>query len=271
MTTNCSTNLRSIVSHLSLERQARNLRAIWQSCLLVALCLTLCTRVTAAVLDGSGNNLPIPSINPGTSTNAIAPAQFPQLTTTGASTFSGTWVNPVHPNWVGTWTASGPRTNNISNGSTTFDFSSLPLGALPIGTFVRFGDVDRGAGQNETFTLRAYSDLAGNSPLSKWLDEPVGVRTVIGSGPGNSVLPRDMPAWSYSGVGSYTIDGNPVPNNPNIAFVLTNNQPIVRLDVEKTSNPYQLDLLAPEIVPEPSSLLLWAAATLFCVSSRRQR
>lgn len=230
-------------------------------CFSLSLLLTLCIgEASASPLTGAGLHLPIPTPNIGDNTRAAPGTLFPQIVQDpSVPSLTGSWSSPAKPDWVGTWSATGLPTNNISSGITVFDFTAMPLGALPVGTFVRFGDVDSGAGVPEYFELQAYADAQGTQPLMAWLDGPVGVRTSGGTGPGQSVQASDMPRWEYNTTSHhYTIDGSSVPGNPNVAFVLQTNQPIVRLDVAKATSPYQLDLLAPT-VPEPSTGALAAA------------
>lgn len=229
----------------------------------------------AAPLVGSGQHLALPASNLGDSTRAAPGTLFPtyvvavpQNKTTPPS-HTGTWSAPAHPDWVGTWSAVGLRTSNTREGTTFFDFSALPTGALPAGTFFRFGDMDTGSSVSETFTMQAYTDAASTQLANQWLDMPSGYRTVTGTGAGGAVLPVDMPGWSYTAATStYYIDGNTVTaGNPNVAFVLQTNQPIVTLTVIKEESPYQLDFLAP-VVPEPGALMLVAGAITYAMLRR---
>ncbi|MFV1980731.1 MAG: hypothetical protein ACC655_06220, partial [Rhodothermia bacterium] len=98
----------------------------------------------AAVLSGSGPNLPIPGVNP-----PWPPGVALTRTPVGGG-FTGTWTSPADANWIGTFNATGSVPSNTSSGSTNYDFSALPNGNLPVGTFFIFNDVDSGSQTNET-------------------------------------------------------------------------------------------------------------------------
>jgi len=204
----------------------------------------------AAVLTGSGSHLPIPSPNPG-GPPGVAPTLVVSI-----NGFTGTWTPPAMPPWVGTFSALGPVPNNTNLGTTRYDFTTLPGGVLPAGTFFLFGDVDSGSGPGETLDLQAY-DPIGNFITSPWLDEPIGVWG-SGTGIGGSIVAGDMPGWDWNNItlNTYRIDGNTVTSgNPTVGFALVNNQPIARLDVHKASTFNSFALHAP-VVPEPSTLAL---------------
>lgn len=167
--------------------------------------------------------------------------------------WTGTWTPPALAAWVGTFNATGPLPSGTSNpaGTTTYDFTALPNGNLPHGTFFRFGDLDFGSATNERFELRAFFN--SSVPITAaWLGGPVGVST--------GALAAQMPEYSFDNLsGVYTFDGTNVPGNPNIGFVLDNNTPITQLEVIRFSSFASFSLAAP--IPEPSSFfLLWCGA-----------
>ena len=169
-----------------------------------------CTAVMAGPLSGSGTHLPIPVPNPGVPAIAAPAITFVPPDPNNYTGFNGTWTDPAQPAWQGTFTATGPLTDNKSKGTTSYDFTHLPTGGLPTGTYFFFGDVDSGSGTDERFLLTAYTALGGLID-SAWLDVPSSVYGV-------SAIVRDaMPAWSLVG-GTYTIDGSNVSGNPEIIF-----------------------------------------------------
>jgi len=206
-------------------------------------------------LTGSGSHLAIPAPNPG------APANQPRAITTGSGGFTGTWTPPALAPWVGTFSASGPIPGTTSNppGVTLYDFTSLPTGALPSGTYFRFGDVDTGSATTEQFILHAFD--SNGQILSPWLDVPIGVS-------GTGISSTSMPGWSFDALsGGYTIDGTSVTSNPNVAVYLPNNTAITTLEVQRTSEFSSFSLHAP--VPSPATLSVLAAGPVFARRRRR--
>ncbi|MFG0257740.1 MAG: hypothetical protein ACF8GE_07565 [Phycisphaerales bacterium JB043] len=223
--------------------------------ILLALFAVTSTSTSAQPLTGSGANLPIPTPNPG------APANQARSITTGGSGFTGTWTAPALTPWVGSFSAVGPVPSGISNptGITVYDFTSMPTGVLPVGTYFRFGDVDQGSTTTETFILQAF-DSSG-MVTSPWLDAPIGV---TGTGIGTTT----MPGWSFNTTtGAYTIDGSTVIGNPNVALYLPNNTALTMLEIQRTSGFANFSLHAP--IPTPGSLGLLAAGG-WCLARRRR-
>lgn len=211
---------------------------------------------SAAPLTGSGPNLPIPSPNPGAPTG-----QANTLVTSGPG-FTGTWTAPVLSPWIGTYSAFGPIPSSNANpaGFTRYDFTTLPTGVLPVGTYFWFGDVDGGSTTTEQFILNAY-DSAGALINTPWLDEPFGVN-------GTGLSPTAMPGWNWdAGTSTYTIDGTSVVGNPSIGVWMESNTGIARMDLTRTSNFANFNLWAP--VPTPATSALFALGALG--ASRRRR
>lgn len=220
----------------------------------------------AAPLTGAGPHLSIPSPNP-----AWPPGEPVARVATGTG-FTGTWTTPVHPNWVGTYNATGAIPSSTAIGLTSYDFTSLPLGHLPVGTFLVFGDVDYGSNHPERFDLKAY-DSSGSLITTPWLDETYAVRGP-GTGTGGTVVPNNMPAWSWDASttpSTYVVDGTTTTGGiMSVAFALVNNQPIFSMELDKATDFNGFVLQAP-IVPEPSSILLITLALGAMVLKRRKR
>lgn len=216
----------------------------------------------AVPLTGSGAHLPIVS--------PIVPANQGRTTAPIAGGFSGTWTAPAAAAWVGTFTALGPIPAGLANpiGTTRYDFTSLPLGALSAGTYFRFGDLDGGSSTTETFTLRAF-DASNSLITAPWLDGPV-YTGGIGTGPGSSLVTGNMPGWSWTaGTGSYFFDGSTITTaNPSVSFYLESNMDIAYLQLTRTSAFANFSLGAP-LVPAPGSAALLAAAGI--AGARRRR
>ena len=165
--------------------------------------------------------------------------------------WTGTWTPPALLPWSGgssgTFNATGPLPAGTNpTGTATYDFTLLPNGNLPVGTYFRFGDVDDGSSTNEVYELRAF---VGSTQLtSAWLDETIGVDDFF-----NLPTAAKMPEYSFA-AGVYTIDGNNVPGNPGISFVLPSNTAMTKLEVIRFSSFENFSLAAP--IPEPSTLAL---------------
>lgn len=222
----------------------------------------------AGVLTGSGSHVVIPAPNPGAPLAWQSPTIFPIPLT---NNYANTWSAPALTPWVGTFFADGPQPSTGNMGTTRYDFTTLPAGGLPAGTFFIFGDVDTGSAGNETFELRAFTAPTGPfsfpTPITTpWLDEAVSVWGT-GSGPAGSPAAVNMPGWSWNG-NTYIIDGNTVGGgNPNVGFALVSNMPIEILALVKTDTSYGFGLAAP--VPAPATAALLGAATLAACRRRR--
>lgn len=206
----------------------------------------------ATPLTGFGDHLPVPTPNPGVPfkqnrTISQVPPEPPY-------DFTGTWSAPAYPDWIGTFSATGPVPvyTDTDPGTTEYVFTSLPTGVLPAGSFFIFGDVDRGSGQVEKFTLGGRDSPGSDFINEAWLSEPVGV---WGSGVGALAMPH----WNWDTTsGIYTIDGISVPGNPTISFALMTLQPIAELQINRESNYANFVLAAP--IPEPSTLMMLSLA-----------
>lgn len=217
----------------------------------------MCSVAEAVLLTGSGSHLPVPA-------NGVPNGQ--SMTVTGntvAGPWQGSWLAPALPNWVGTFDVIGPvpagTTNNT--GSSWYDFTSMPTGELPVGTYFRLGDVDQGSGTLENFTLTANN--SSGLITTPWLNEPIGAS---GSGVGGPITLTDMPGWSYTG-GVYNFDGSTVGGNPNISLILTNNVGITHLSVTRSSGYANFSLLAP--IPEPGSMAMMVLGGLAMLKRTR--
>lgn len=225
--------------------------------------LSLSAVVSAAPLIGSGANLPIPSPNPGE-----PPRQGAALSGITGTGFNGTWTPPALAPWVGTFAAFGPVPAGTASsaGNTRYDFSALPTGLLPVGSYFSFGDVDGGSTVTEQFILTA-NDASGALITTPWLEIPLGV-SGVGTGGGGAILPGNMPGWNWNpSLGQYLIDGTTVTGgNPSIAVWIENNTPMRFLNVQRVSTFANFGLSAP--VPEPSTAVMLA---IFGVTALRRR
>jgi MYXO-CTERM domain-containing protein len=221
----------------------------------------LASTAQAMPLTGSGANLPIAS-------STTPPAQARTAVASGSG-WTGSWSAPAAAPWVGSFTATGPIPSGVGpTGITRYDFSSLPMGALSSGTYFRFGDVDGGSTQNETFTLLAW-DVSGNLVTTPWLDGPIATG---GVGPGGgAILPTSTPGWSWNaGTGEYFIDGSTVSGgNPSVSSWLVSNTDIAMLSVERTSDFANFSLAAP-LIPSPGAAALFGLAGLTAARRRRR-
>jgi hypothetical protein len=236
-------------------------------CLCLPLMLPLgSTEVKAATLTGSGLNLPIPVPNP------TWPPGVGLTRTPVAGGFNGTWVSPAHSDWIGTFSATGPIPDSSNSGTTLYDFSGLPNGVLPAGTFFLFSDFDGGSFTNETLDLTA-SIGSGSGPfvtLTEWLDDTYAV-TGVGTGAASAILPGNMPGWDWNvtTTNAYRITGASVTGgNPSVGFALVSNQDISRLQLDKAVNFNSFGLRAP-VVPEPASAALMGIGSLLVLARRR--
>jgi hypothetical protein len=134
-------------------------------------------------------------------------------------------------------------------------------GILQAGTYFVFGDLDNGAGQNESFRLRAF-DPANNVITTPWLDMPFAAS--LGS------TAATMPSYTFT-PGIYDFSGLAVPGNPTVTVFLKNNTPISRLEVTRTSTFASFILAAPPLVPEPSSILLLIGGAIASFGAMRRR
>jgi hypothetical protein len=205
----------------------------------------------AAPLTGSGT-LPFPGAtgDPSRDTYLTAgPINGP---------YTGTWpgVGPAtaQPAWWGTFKIAGqlphtPPSGPSVTGNAQYDFTlagGYSPGALPVGTYFQFGDLDAGSGPGESYRLTA-TDPSGNPILTPWLDTPfASTATAVAS---------DMPNYNYA-AGVYDFDGSFVPGNPTISVFLKNNTLIGGLSVTRSSTSTSFILAAPPLVPEPSTLML---------------
>lgn len=154
----------------------------------------------------------------------------------------------------------------------------MPLGYLPAGTFFIFGDVDGGSGNPERFDLTAYDNTSAIIS-NEWLGEVSGpnsvysVRPTGGTGGGGTVVPTNMPGWSWQGTNpnGYHITGASVGSfpNPAVAFALVTNQPIYQMDLNKPTTHYGFSMQAPVGIPEPSSVLLVLGSCVTALAVRR--
>jgi len=142
-----------------------------------------------------------------------------------------------------------PHGNAGPIGTANYNFTpggGYTPGVLQVGTYFVFGDLDNGAGQNESFRIRAF-DTSSNLILTPWLDTPFAA-TLGATAP-------TMPAYNFT-PGVYDFNGNSVPGNPSVAVFLKNNTAIGKMEVTRTSTFASFILAAPPLVPEPSSLML---------------
>jgi hypothetical protein len=136
-----------------------------------------------------------------------------------------------------------------------WNFSNLNAGYLPGGTFVGFGDLDNGSGDNERYFLTA-TDIHGATILAPWLSGPAYCQGAL-----SECVAGNMPSYIWNPTtGVYEFFGDLVPGNPTITAWITTNQKIYGLTVEETQFNNSFALEAP--VPEPGSLLLLGSAVV---------
>jgi hypothetical protein len=225
--------------------------------------LTLIAGTASAQLIGAGPNLPIPA------PNNPPPLQQVRTATPSGPGWTGSWTAPAAANWVGSFTAIGPIPAGMTTtGTTRYDFTTLPTGELPSGTFFRFGDVDGGSTTTEIFTLRAF-DTGGNVITTPWLSLPISV-TGTGTGGAGAILPGNTPGWSWAaGTGTYTIDGSTVTGgNPSVSVFMTSLVGMSTMQLTRGSTFCSFSLAAP-LVPAPSSAALLGLGGLAACRRRR--
>lgn len=182
--------------------------------------------------------------------------------------FTGTWSVPANTAWVGVFPASGamPHTPPVGapvTGTAMYDFSlggGYAPGALPVGTYFQFGDLDNGSSSPENFQLRAFS---GTSLVTTpWLDVPFAATA--------TAVAADMPNYSFI-AGVYRFDGSSVPGNPAISVFLKNNVAITGLEVMRSATTTAFVLGAPLAVPEPSCVVLALCGAVATFAAARRR
>ncbi len=227
--------------------------------------LGMCVSIQAQPLAASIDPLPIPSPNPGIPPGSVV---NPVLATVSGG-FTGTWSSPAAPDWIGTFTATGPIPAGTTSpsGTTVYDFTSLPTGVLPVGSIFRIGDLDMGAGALEQFILTGTCTSC-SSALGFFLDEPYAVVDSLDGIP----TPAEMPGVTVSGVApsiTYLFDGSGITgSNPVITVAMKNNQPLTTLAVTRVSTFANFSIAAPPI-PEPASAALMGIGSLLVLVRRR--
>ena len=228
----------------------------------VFLLFSIAGSIYADVLDGSGNNLLLPS-----TTGATPPGIVP-VVTLGTGSFSGTWSSTPAPTaWQGTFNGTGnfPCCGNAD--VTNWSFSGLTNGYLPTGTFFRLGDVDNG----ETLSLTAFNNL-NQIIMSPWLN----VASFVSSPTPSDLVQANLPGWSFAG-GTYTFTGRfGVNGNTILTILLPSNQNIFGLRVNQPDSTAGFGLSAPTTapvsgVPEPGTYGLIGAALGVIALRKRSR
>ena len=254
-----SRQLPRILSHM-FENETLTRRSMFIAALATSLAVLLTVPALGAPLVGSGV-LPFPGATGDPIRQnyaAVGPAGGP---------WTGTWSPPANSAWVGTFPITGvlPHTPPVgapSPGIGSYDFTAaggyLP-GALPVGTYFQFGDLDAGSGPGENFRLSAFN--GSGQILTPWLEIPFAATA--------TAVASDMPNYAFLG-GSYQFDGSFVPGNPAISVFLKNNTAITRLEVARSSTLTAFILGAP-LVPEPSSFLLLGFGTACMLGIGRRR
>jgi len=230
-----------------------------------SLCILSAATSLAAPLVGSGY-LPFPGATGDPPRDRYLPSG------PGSGPWTGTWVgagpNIAQAPWIGTFSATGPMPQTPPSGpfggfpgSTYYNFTftgGYAPGALPIGTYFHFGDLD--SGSSESYRLRAF-DTSSNLITTPWLETPFAstITAVVG----------DMPSFSFS-PGVYDFNGNTISANPTISVFLKNNTAIGFLELTRNATTTAFTLAAPPI-PEPSTMLLLASGLTGCVTMVRRR
>jgi len=234
-------------------------RALFVAVIVVSAFFACGNVLAQGTLTGSGDHLPLPS-SPYYAGQMPA-YLMPTIGSNTGSSFTGTWANPADPQWVGTFTATGPVPSNSAGPCTTvYDFSGVGNGYIPAGTFLIFDDIDEGAGHAENFALGASLGMV--QCATPWASLCVGT-TGYGATDINA-----MPSYQWDGSINnqcYRFDGTSVErdfaDNPNVTFVLLTLQPITGMEVIKNDTNFGFSLGAP-VVPEPSTLIMLGGALL---------
>ena len=244
-----------------------NLRSSFAA--LIIVCIVSGTSAYAQlILPGTTDPIPIPATNPGSPT-AVFPSP-PLLIDPNVPSYSQTWSFPAKPDWIGTFTFTGAFPSGSSNpaGTTTYDFTGLPLGFLPVNSFLRIGDLDHGSGNTEKITISGTCVSCGNP--GAFLDLPFGVsESIFDFIPTLNEMPSVIrtdpiaPSSVYEFIGSTVIA-----NNPGISFAMTNNHALTSLTVVRADSFSNFSILAMPI-PEPSTFAL-AALGLMGIGWRRR-
>ena len=206
----------------------------------------------ATILTGSGDHIPLgPFV---TSYGVVVPV----YTEIPSTSFTGTWSGTAAAPWQGTFTGTGPipAGNLRPSGFSTYNFTGLAAGALPIGTYFFLSDLDNGSG-TEKFSVKAF-DSTNTVITSAWLNSPALGVSGTGVGGGAPML-TDMPGWDWNGIAAntYTFDGTTInTGNPNVTLALGSNQAISYLEFTRGSSFASFGLGAPEAVPEPGTVVL---------------
>lgn len=214
----------------------------------------------AAVLTGTGDHLPIPTLPHGTPVDLLYPTN-----TAVAGGFTGNWSHPANAAWHGTFTVTGNIPSPSNTGSASWDFTSLSSTYLPVGSIFALSDLDDG--NSSIIEFQAF-DAAGGV-LTHWLDEPFAT-VGTGTGAGGSLLSTNMPGWEWDAVNSkYIFDGGTTGGNPAIAVYMNSNQAISSLNTHKSGTSNNYGIAAPT-VPEPSSTLLFGLGGLGLILRRKR-
>jgi hypothetical protein len=268
-------------------------RVIWVGC--VAGLLFVVPREAGAQtpLSGSGNNLGLGTAYSGQAAaetglgdvgGTIAVTAPAGGNGTNATAWTGSWIGSAAPAaWQGTYSASGPETFSgtgpDNGGTTTFNFSGLPDGNLPAGTYFLIDELNNGDGKSAQDTLTAY-DGGGNVITTPWLDGVTnsGGNDVLaqygsGTGSGGPILSSDMAAWEWQGAGNpsgYYFNGAAATLFG--GFILESNTPIASLSFNRNNFDNGFGIGAgTAVLPEPASTGLLAVAAIGLLRRARRR